>query len=232
MDVDRARLVASNIHRELMDHARALEELEHLRLVRDAVERMSPEVSTIAEDRDVVELDISDLEQRESYFRQSMLSKRERLVPFFRYLAYHYFDVLESAATDTLEKGFIDALEAITRLYMQRAFDRATRSNELVVELLTLSEGLPANDTEQSALAFPAEATRIGPNQNGKYTGIRVRKREAHLSDIENDLSSMMVAAQDAVARAGTRVIGELIDSKQPISEVSLDPTPYFLPGE
>lgn len=156
MDVDRARLVASNIHRELMDHARALEELEHLRLVRDAVERMSPEVSTIAEDRDVVELDISDLEQRESYFRQSMLSKRERLVPFFRYLAYHYFDVLESAATDTLEKGFIDALEAITRLYMQRAFDRATRSNELVVELLTLSEGLPANDTEQSALAFPA----------------------------------------------------------------------------
>lgn len=231
MDVDRARLVASNLHRELMDDARELEELEHLRSVRDAVERMSPEVSTVGEDRDAIELGISDLELRESYLRRSMLYKRERLVPIFHHLADHYFNILESDATIPLEKSFIDALEGITRLYVQRAFDRATRSNELVAELLTISEGLPANDTEQSALAFPGEATRFGPNHNGKYTGIKVRKREAHLSDIENDLRSILDAAHDVIARAGTRAIGELIEGKEPVSEVSLDPTPYFLPG-
>ena len=73
------------------------------------------------------------------------------------------------------------------------------------------------------------EARRI---MSGEIPAKRYTSIEDLLSDIENDLSSMMVAAQDAVARAGTRVIGELIDSKQPISEVSLDPTPYFLPGE
>ncbi|WP_211979097.1 hypothetical protein [Brevibacterium sp. W7.2] len=215
-----------------MDDARALDDLEHLRSVRDAIERMSPEISTLADDLDAVELDLTDLEHRENYFRKSMQYKRERLVPVFRQLAVHYFDVLEADAGTPIEKGFIDALDALTQLYVRRAFDRAVRNNELVTELLTISEGLPANDTEQDALAYPAEATRFGPNRNGKYTGIKVRKREAHLSDIEKELSSMLIAAQEAIARAGTRMLSDLVDGEQMVSEVTLDPTPYFLPGE
>ena len=163
---DAARLHTTSLHRcyrKALPYS-FLQELEHLREVRDSVEALSRATAVNQQDFDGLNQEIADLERREQLYRAMFHSGRERLIPLFRRIAERDLVSLESEDWSKLEAEFHDGMRALIELYVARLEGRILRSNEVAENLLALSQNLPVTDTEQESLPFPAVATWFGPD--------------------------------------------------------------------
>lgn len=224
------RRVAANFHEELTDVCGLLQELEQLREVRDAVEATS--LVTAVNERDLKKLnqEIADLERREQRYRAVFDSGCERLIPLFRWIAEQDFDALDSEDWSKVEAEFHAGMRALIQLYVARLERRILRSNEVAEGLLALSQNLPVHDTEQKTLPFPGVATRFGPDEDGKYTGIRIGDREIHLSTGGNEVKEFLSRVQETLADLAETLPDEVEHRFQHVDGANLQATPFFVP--
>ena len=230
MDEGRLRQLAMNIHRELMHHDAMLKELNHLQSVRDALESMPSEPGARSDDLAIVKQKISDVEDRQRFHHSSFESKRERLLPIFRRLAEKSFDELNTETDVPIEMSFREVLEPLVSHYAARVANRTTRSNEIVRDLLILSQGLAATDTEQETLPYPAVIKRFGPTEDGRYTGIRVAGREAHLARVKDEVEQFIASAQAMLQRLGKALLDKVDLEAEADAGIGLKPTGFFGP--
>lgn len=152
------------------------------------------------QDLDGPNQEIAVLEGRERLYAAMFDSGLERLIPLFRRIAAKNFEALDSEDWSMVETDFRDGIRALTQLYAARLESRILRSNEIAEGLLALSQNLSANGTEQEALPFRGVATRFGPDEAVKYTGIRIGEREVRLSTGGNEVRAFLGRARETPA--------------------------------
>lgn len=105
-------------------------------------------------------------------------------------------------------------------------------SNEVAEGLLELSQNLPATDTGQETLPFPGVATRFGPNDDGKYSGIRIGNREMYLSTGDNEVKEFLDRAGETLADLADTLPDEVEGRIRHVDGMNLQTTPFFVPRQ
>ena len=120
-------------------------------------------------------------------------------------------------------------MRALIQVYVARLERRILRSNEVAEGLLELSQNLPATDTGQETLPFPGVATRFGPDEDGKYTGIRIDDREIHLSTGGNEVKEFLERALETPADLADTLPDEVERRFRHVDGANLQATPFFV---
>lgn len=73
-------------------------------------------------------------------------------------------------------------------------------------------------------------ATRFGPDEGGKYTGIRIGNREVYLSTGGNEVKEFLDRDRETLADLAENLPDEVERRFQHVDGVNLQATPFFVP--
>ena len=102
----------------------------------------------------------------------------------------------------------------------------------LSYKLLELSQNLPVRDPEQETLPCRSVAARFSPNEDAKYTGIRIGNREILLSTGGNEVKEFLERALETPADLADTLPDEVERRFRHVDGVSLQITPFFVPKQ